>query len=264
MITFIDSHAHLNDDAFSTDREQVINSCFEAGVKQMVEIACEVNEWQPAVELCEKYKGRIYAAASIHPINAEQFTEESFEELKHYLALDNFRAVGEIGLDYFYEDSSPRPLQQEVFERQLELAQDIKKPIILHCRKGKDAQNYSAYEDMFFALKKYNLSGGVLHCFSGRKEDAYRALDNGFLLGINGIIGYKKNDDIRQIIRQVGLKYLLLETDCPYLPPQSKRGQRNSPVNIPEIAQNLADILGKSLKEVADMTTQNSKAFYNI
>ncbi|MBO7605128.1 MAG: TatD family hydrolase [Elusimicrobiaceae bacterium] len=264
MITFIDSHAHLNDEAFNEDREQVINACFDAGVKQIIEIACETNEWQPAAQLCEKYKGQIYAAASIHPINVEQFTDESFENLKHYLTLDNFRAVGEIGLDYFYEDSAPRTMQQEVFERQLILAQDIKKPIILHCRKGKDQQDYSAYEDMFFALKKYNLSGGILHCFSGRKEDAYRALDMGFYLGINGIIGYKKNEDVRQIIRQVGLKYLVLETDCPYLPPQSKRGQRNSPVNIPEIAQTLADILGKNINEVADITTQNAKAFYNI
>ena len=264
MITFIDSHAHLNDDAFNEDREQVIDTCFGAGVKQIVEIACEVNEWEPAVKLCEQYKGQIYASAAIHPINAEQFTDESFKDLKHYLTLDNFRAVGEIGLDYFYEDSSPRVLQQEIFEKQLELAQDIKKPIILHCRKGKDPQDFSAYEDMFFALKKYNLSGGVLHCFSGRKEDAYRALDMGFYLGINGIIGYKKNGDVRQIIKQVGLKYLMLETDCPYLPPQSKRGQRNSPVNIPEIAQNLADILGKNLSEVAEITTQNAKAFYNI
>lgn len=264
MITFIDSHAHLNDDAFNEDREQIINSCFKAGVKQIIEIACETNEWKPAIDLCEKYKGQIYAAAAIHPINAEQFTDESFESLKHYLTLDIFRAVGEIGLDYFYEDSSPRALQQEIFEKQLELAQDIKKPIILHCRKGKDPQDYSAYEDMFYALKKYDLSGGILHCFSGRKEDAYRALDMGFYLGINGIIGYKKNEDVRQIIKQVGLKYLMLETDCPYLPPQSKRGQRNSPVNIPEIAQNLADILGKSVNEVADTTTQNAKAFYNI
>ena len=103
-----------------------------------------------------------------------------------------------------------------------------------------------------------------MHCFSGRKEDAYRALDLGFYIGINGIIGYKRNEDLRQIIKQIGLKYLLLETDCPYLPPQSKRGQRNSPVNIPEIAQNLADILGKNINEVADITTQNAKAFYNI
>ena len=264
MITFIDSHAHLNDEAFNDDREQVITACFDAGVKQMVEIACETNEWQPALDLCQKYKGQIYAAASIHPINAEQLIDESFEELKKYLSFDDFKAVGEIGLDYFYEDSSPLTLQQEVFDRQLELAQNIKKPIILHCRQGKDKQDFSAYEDMFFLLKKYSLSGGVLHCFSGRKQDAYRALDNGFLLGINGIIGYKKNQDLRDIIKQVGLKYLMLETDCPYLPPQSKRGQRNSPVNIPEIAQYLADILGKSINEVADQTTQNAKSFYNI
>ncbi|MCR5504549.1 MAG: TatD family hydrolase [Elusimicrobiaceae bacterium] len=264
MINFIDSHAHLNDEAFNEDREQIISACFNAGVKQMVEIACEVDEWQQAVDLCQKYQGQIYAAASIHPINAEQLTEESLEKLKHFLTLDIFRAVGEIGLDYFYEDSSPRALQQEVFEKQLLLAQNIQKPIILHCRKGKNEQDFSAYEDMFFALKKYNFSGGVLHCFSGRKEDAYRALDLGFYLGINGIIGYKRNEDLRQIIKQVGLKYLLLETDCPYLPPQSKRGQRNSPVNIPEIAQNLADILGKNINEIADITTQNAKAFYNI
>ena len=264
MISFIDSHAHLNDEAFNEDREQIISACFNAGVKQMIEIACEVQEWQQALDLCKKYQGQIYAAASIHPINAEQLTEESFEELEKYLSIDVFRAVGEIGLDYFYEDSSPRFLQQKVFEKQLTLAQNIQKPIILHCRKGKAEQDFSAYEDMFYALKKYNLSGGVLHCFSGRKEDAYRALDLGFYIGINGIIGYKRNEDLRQIIKQIGLKYLLLETDCPYLPPQSKRGQRNSPVNIPEIAQNLADVLGKNINEVADITTQNAKAFYNI
>lgn len=261
---FIDSHAHLNDEAFNSDREQVISACFSANVKQIVEIACETNEWQPALELCQKYQGQIYAAGSVHPINAAQLTEDSLQELKKYLALDVFRAVGEIGLDYFYEDSSPRPLQQKVFETQLDLAQNIKKPIILHCRKSKQEQDFSAYEDMFAIMNSFNLSGGILHCFSGRKEDAYRALDKGFYLGINGIIGYKKNDDIRQIIKQVGLKYLLLETDCPYLPPQSKRGQRNSPVNIPEIAQNLADILGVTVQEVADITTKNSKAFYNI
>ena len=264
MITFIDSHAHLNDEAFDQDREKIISDCFAAGVKQMVEIACEVEEWQQAFELCQKYEGQIYGAAAVHPINAVQLTEESFENLKKFLTLDVFKAVGEIGLDYFYEDSSPRALQQEVFEKQIDLASIIKKPIVLHCRKAKEAQDFSAYEDMFFLLKKYNLSGGVLHCFSGRKEDAYRALDMGFYLGINGLIGYKKNEDIRQTIKQVGLKYLLLETDCPYLPPQSKRGKRNSPVNIPEIAQNLADILGVSINEVADITTQNAKAFYNI
>ena len=261
---FIDSHAHLNDAAFDKDREQIISACFEANVKQIIEIACETNEWQPALDLCQKYRGQIYAAASVHPINAAQLTEDSFKELKKYLTLDAFKAVGEIGLDYFYEDSSPRPLQQRVFEQQLDLAQNIQKPIILHCRKSKQEQDFSAYEDMFAILNNFNLSGGVLHCFSGRKEDAYRALDKGFYLGINGIIGYKRNEDVRQIIKQVGLKYLLLETDCPYLPPQSKRGQRNSPVNIPEIAKNLADILGISVNEVADITTQNAKTFYNI
>ena len=263
-LNFIDSHAHLNDSAFDKDRDEVIQKSFSLGVNQIIEIACEVPEWQLAVDICKKYPNQFYATAGIHPIEAATLTDENFDKLIEYLSFDNFRAVGEIGLDYFFEEDSPRKLQNEVFERQLELAEKIQKPIVLHCRQSKLADDYSVYEDMFCALKRYNLSGGVLHCFSGREKDAYRALDLGYYIGINGIIGYKRNDEVREIIKKIGLKYLLLETDCPYLPPQSKRGTRNDSSNIPEIAQTLADILGVSLEEVANITTSNSKSFYNI
>ncbi|MDR0952641.1 MAG: TatD family hydrolase, partial [Elusimicrobiota bacterium] len=139
-----------------------------------------------------------------------------------------------------------------------------KKPIILHCRKGAGEEDFSAYEDLFALLKNAPLNGGIMHCFSGRYIDATRALDHGFLIGATGIIGYKKNNDLRESFKKIGLKNIVVETDCPYLPPQSKRGKRNEPANIPEIAATLAEILGEPLSRVADITTQNTTNIFKL
>lgn len=261
---FIDSHAHINDEAFNADRKEVIEKSLLAGVKNIVEIACEEPEWQQAVDLCAKYPQVFCAVCGIHPIYASARTQEQIKKLKEFLKNPIFRAIGEIGLDYAWLNSSTEQEQQTVFEEMLALAKETNKRVVLHCRKTNEPGDFKAYEDLFAILKNHDAQGGIFHCFSARYEDAKRALDRGFLLGLNGIISYKKNNDLREIIKKIGIEHFVLETDCPYLPPQTKRGQRNSPQNIPEIAAYLAELLNISLETCAQLTTQNAKNFFGI
>lgn len=261
---FIDSHAHINDEAFDTDRKDVIEKSLLAGVKNIVEIACEEPEWQQAVDLCSKYPQVFCAVCGIHPIYASARTEEQIKKIKEFLKNPIFRAVGEIGLDYAWLNSSTEQEQQNVFEEMLALAKETDKKVVLHCRKTNEPNDFKAYEDLFAIIKNHDVQGGIFHCFSARYEDAKRALDRGFLLGLNGVISYKKNNDLREVIKKIGIEHFVLETDCPYLPPQTKRGQRNSPQNIPEIAEFLAGLLNISLETCAEITTQNAKNFFKI
>lgn len=148
----------------------------------------------------------------------------------------------------------------------LSLTSEVKKPIILHARKNADPGDWGAYGDLFKILKSdwRAQTGGVMHCFSGRYEDAVKALDIGLKLGVNGIITYKKNNDLRETIKKAGVKNILFETDCPYLPPQSKRGIRNDPSNIPEIARFTADFLNMRVEEAAEITTENCRAAFGV
>ncbi len=258
----IDSHAHILDGAFDADRDAVLQASFDAGVKQIIEIGCNTDEWLPALALCAAYPRAIYAVLGLHPEFAGNFSEEKFNELKNLLTREEVVGIGEIGLDYFHEPFS-KEQQQMVFEQVLSLTREIKKPAVLHIRKSKAETDFSAYQDTFNILKKYS-SPGVLHCFSGRYEDAVRAVDMGYFLGINAIITYKKNEDLRSTVKKIGLKHILLETDCPYLPPQSKRGTRNSPANIPEFAQFMADYLNLNLDDLAAITSANCQKLFSI
>ncbi|WP_428898475.1 TatD DNase family protein [Parelusimicrobium proximum] len=267
-IHLIDSHAHMTDSAFNEDRDEIIKASIAAGVKNIIEIGCNTDEWQPSLELCEKYKGNIFCALGLHPEYKNNFTEEKYAELERLVHRPEVLAIGEIGLDYFWEPVE-REKQISVFEKMLALTEEVNKPVVLHIRKAKEDGDYSAYEDVFEILKNggcwrpaKNKFTGVLHCFSGRETDAYKALDMGMCLGINGIISYKKNDELRETVKKVGLKNIILETDCPYLPPQSKRGTRNSPVNIPEIAVFIADMLNVRPEEAAEITTQNCRDLF--
>ena len=261
---FIDSHAHVNDPAFDADRGEIIAKSFAAGLSHIIEIGCEQNEWRPALDLCQKYPGKIFCALGMHPIMSKDFKEDFTAQLRDLLAAPEVRAVGEIGLDYAYEEASPKAVQWRVFEHMLALAKDIKKPIVLHCRKSAAEGDWGAYADLFSMLKNAVFSGGIMHCFSGRYEDAVKALDMGLLIGVTGIVGYKKNNDLRETFKKIGLKNLVLETDCPYLPPQSLRGKRNDPSNIPEIAKDLAQALGEPLNKVADITTENTIKIFRL
>ncbi len=262
---FIDSHAHLNDPAFDQDRETLLRTVLpHAGLVASVEIGCSPQEWQPALDLSQKYPGFVYPVLGVHPEYAPLMQASHLPQLKGFLP--RAVAVGEIGLDYTCLDIAGKELQQQMFSQMLQLATTERKPIVLHVRRA--GEDYDVYEDCFNTLKREWVPSptlthaGVLHCFCARYEEAKRALDQGLLLGINGCFTYKKNEYIREAVKKAGLDKIILETDCPYLSPQGKRGQRNDPSNIPLLAQFVADYLDVHVEEVAAVATQRTKQLY--
>lgn len=265
----MDSHAHLNDPAFDADRETLITQTLPAaGVAHSVEIGCAPDEWHPALQLASRHPPLISAVLGVHPEYAVKLNDENLKELAALLPDVRCKAVGEIGLDYTCFEFTGQDKQQETFSRMLALANQVQKPVVLHVRRA--GEDYAAYDDTFRALKrewKPSASAkhpGVLHCFCARYEEAKTALDMGLLLGINGCFTYKKNEYIREAVRKAGIDKIILETDCPYLSPQGKRGRRNDPSNIPLIAQFVADYLNVPLEDAARITTQNTKDLYGL
>ncbi len=265
---FIDSHAHLNDPAFDPDRDAVLSRLPQADVVMSVEIGCSPEEWKPALEFAAAHPSQIRAVLGVHPEYAPKLTPQGMSELEKLVLDKNNVAVGEIGLDYTCLDIACKNLQQDTFTQLLGLANRTGLPLVLHVRR--EAENYAAYEDTFAALKREwhpaaaRKHAGVLHCFCARYEEAKLALDNGLLLGINGCFTDKKNEYIREAVKKAGADKIILETDCPYLSPQGKRGTRNDPSNIPLIAQFTADYLNIPLEELAAITTKNTRQLYGL
>lgn len=264
---FIDSHAHLNDPAFDADRQALLSKLPAAQLAWSIEIGCAPEEWTPTLELAAQYPQLVRAVLGVHPEYAVKTTEADLQRLPVLLQQNNCVAVGEIGLDYTCLDVSNKELQNQMLLRMLQLANTAQKPLVLHIRREGD---YAAYEDTFAALKHnwqpptHVAYPGVLHCFCARYEEAKRALDMGMLLGINGCFTYKKNEYIREAVKKAGADKLVLETDCPYLSPQGKRGTRNDPSNIPLIGQWVADYLNMPLEKLAEITTKNALDLYNL
>ena len=266
---FIDSHAHLTDPAFDPDRDKLITHILPAaGLTKSIEIGCAPDEWQPTLDLTQKYSSMIAPVLGIHPEYAKKFTPAHVNEFQTLLKDPRVCAVGEIGLDYTCLEEADKDTQHALFAQLISYADQAGLPLVLHVRR--QAEDYCAYNDTFSLLSnhwKQNLSrpySGVLHCFCARYEDAKRALDCGMLLGINGCFTYKKNEYIREVVKKVGAGKIILETDCPYLSPQGKRGTRNDPSNIPVIAQFVADYLNIPLEELAQKTTQQTKLLYGL
>jgi len=266
---FIDSHAHLTDPAFDTDRDVLISQILPAAhIIKSVEIGCAPDEWQPALDLTQKYPQTIVPVLGVHPEYARRFTPAHAAPFAEFLQDPRVAAVGEIGLDYTCLEEANREEQLALFSQMIIAADHVQKPLVLHVRRT--GEDYAAYNDTFSLLKsqwKQNTSrpyAGVLHCFCARYEEAKQALDMGLLLGINGCFTYKKNEYIREAIKKIGVDKIILETDCPYLSPQGKRGTRNDPSNIPLIAQFTADYLNIPLQELAEKTTQQTKLLYGL
>ena len=266
---FIDSHAHLNDPAFDEDRDELISSRLpQAGIVGCMEIGCSAQEWEPTLALTQKYPGFINAVLGIHPEYAATFTPEQDKQLSALLQDTRVRAVGETGLDYTCLEQAGKDAQHQTFAQMIELSNHVKKPLVLHVRRN--GEDFAVYHDTFACLKQYARPDrclpylGVLHCFCARYEDAKQALDQGLLLGINGCFTYKKNEYIREAIKKVGVDKIILETDCPYLSPQGKRGTRNDPSNIPLLAQFVADYLNIPPEIVARQTVEQTKRLYAL
>ncbi|MDR2437302.1 MAG: TatD family hydrolase [Endomicrobium sp.] len=252
----IDTHAHLSDEKFSADRIAVIKRAFNAGLEKIIEISCQPQYWDKALELSKQ--DNIFVTFGIHPIDVAKVSSQDYKKLEILIQEKKCVAVGEIGLDYHYNSSKENiTLQKESFARQLDFASKYNKPITIHSR--------DATEDMLSFLKSYkNVPKGVIHCFSGTSNQAKDFVSLGFLLGIDGPVTYKKSENLKQTVLDIGLINLLVETDCPYLAPQKYRGQRNEPSYIVETLKEIAAIKNIPFEEAAKITTQNAINLFNL
>lgn len=268
MYKFIETHSHLCDEKFNSDREEIIKKIFLSGIDKIVEISCEVNNWEKSLEFCKQYPGKVYCAFGTHPEYSESLSEKELNSLRHYLLMPQTAALGEIGIDYWW-DVGTRESQKKLLSQQLIISSELKKPVVFHARSGRTS-DLDAYADLLDTLKVWGFNPlgkrfrGVLHCFSGNYQQAVTALDNNLAIGVNGTITYKRNNDLRDIIKKIGIKHLVLETDCPYLPPEGSRGKRNDSSFIPEIAVYAATILGLGTGQVAEITSENAKELFGI
>ncbi len=241
----VDSHCHLDDEKFDSDREQVMERARAAGVEMMMAIGTG-SELDVAIRQAERYPF-VYATIGVHPHDASKATAETFAQLRDLASHPKVLAVGEIGLDYHY-DFSPRDVQQSVFERQLEIAAEFAKPIVIHTRE--------AWEDTLSRVTALP-HGGIMHCFTGGREQAAQALELGFHLSFGGVLTFPKAEELRQAARIVPEERLLVETDCPYLAPVPHRGKRNEPAYVVDTARRLAEVRGVTLQAIAECTTRN-------
>ena len=249
----IDSHCHLDDAKFDDDRERVIERALAAGVETMMAIGTGDGpaDLETAVRLADRH-AFIYATIGVHPHDASKATAETFAKLRDLAAHPKVLAIGEIGLDYHY-DFSPRNVQRSVFEQQLEIAAESRKPIVIHTRE--------AWTDTLSILRERWPAGimrrGIMHCFTGDAAQAREALDLGFHLSYGGVLTFPKAESVREAARITPEDRLLVETDCPYLAPVPHRGKRNEPAFMVETVRRLAAVRGASPEAIAEVTTRN-------
>ena len=248
-----DTHAHYDDEAFDSDRESLILLLKDRGVVGIVSCGCDIASTVANQNLSHSFDD-FYFAAGFHPENLEDFSVEDLEKLEPFFADEKCVAVGEIGLDYHWMNST-KEKQRELFIAQIELANAKGLPVIVHDRE--------AHGDTLDILKATKPSG-VLHCFSGSVEMAREVIKLGMFLGFNGVATFKNARKIPEVIKEIPLDRIVLETDCPYLAPEPHRGKRNDSSFIPFIAQRIGEILGISAQEVLDVTNKNARALYNL
>ncbi|MDO9515512.1 MAG: TatD family hydrolase [Syntrophales bacterium] len=251
----VDSHAHLEMDEFDDDREAVIRRAQESGVDCIVTVGLNLEDSRKAVALAEMYDG-IYASVGVHPHDVKNIDETTYDLLRELSESDRVVAYGEIGLDFF-RNLSPKDLQIRRFGEQLELAAELGLPVIIHDR--------DAHRETVEMLKGRGEGlGGVIHCFSGDYDMAARCLDMGFYISIPGTITYKKSEALRDIVRKLPIDRLLVETDCPFLSPEPKRGKRNEPAYVVYTARRIAQIMGLPFEEVERITSQNARDVFGM
>ena len=250
-----DSHAHLDDEKFDEDREEVITRSLQNGVTGIINAGSCMASSAQSVALAAQYDN-IYAAVGIHPHDAKSAQEADYAQLAAWAQLEKVVAIGEIGLDYYY-DFSPRDLQRTVFTRQIDVARQMDMPFIIHDR--------DAHGDILDVLKK-EAKGltGVLHCFSGSLEMAKEVIKLGFYISIAGPVTFKNAAKLPEIIKNVPLERLLVETDCPYLTPHPHRGKRNEPAYVKIVAEQVAHLREMELADLAKYTTENTKKLFKI
>lgn len=250
----IDTHAHVNFTAYKADTDEVIRRSLD-GDTWIINVGSQYSTSKRAVEIAEKYEKGVYAAIGLHPIHARDGF--NYEQYKQLAQSPKAVAIGEIGLDYKEEYASFGEEQKEIFLKQLELAGELNLPVIFHCRMAHD----DLLEVLSSNFKSQSKLTGVIHCFTGSWRQAEKYLSMGLCLGFNGII-FKMNLD--DIIKKVPLDKILVETDCPYLTPQSAGAERNEPIYVRYVAEKIAKIKDISYEETAKITTENAKKIFKI
>jgi TatD DNase family protein len=274
-LVLVDSHAHLDSPRYDADRDELLQRAWQQGVRTVLSIGIGdgPDTMQQALELSRKYAGkpgiprcfpRILATAGIHPHEAQLASPAALEKLDGLLDSPEVLAVGEIGLDYYY-DHSPREQQKQAFAQQMEIAAARRRPIIIHCRPSDGSTN--AWDDTLAMIENNWMGtnlGGILHCFTGEWEHARRAMDGGFLISFAGNVTFPKAEGIRQVAAKVPLDCMLIETDAPFLAPLPHRGKRNEPAWVGRVADKLGEVCGVPAELVASSTANNFFRFFGV
>ncbi|MFD1736888.1 TatD family hydrolase [Bacillus salitolerans] len=251
-----DTHVHLNADQFKEDLEAVIQRAIDKGVTNMVVVGFDRPTINRAIQLAESYDF-LYASVGWHPVDAIDMTEEDLEWIEAWTEHPKVVALGEMGLDYYW-DKSPKEIQQDVFRKQIRLAKKVKLPIIIH--------NREATQDIVDILREEGAAevGGIMHCFSGSVEVAKQCVDMNFYISLGGPVTFKNAKKPKEVAKEIPLDYLLIETDCPYLAPHPYRGKRNEPSYVSLVAEEIAKLKELTYDEVVQKTYDNARQIFNI
>lgn len=251
-----DTHAHYDDEAFDKDRDELLKGMRSKGVEFIVNVGASMDSARKTLELAKKYPF-VYAAMGVHPSETKELTEEDMQWIKEAASCEKVVAIGEIGLDYYWPEPEPS-IQKKWFERQLQLAGEVKLPVVVHSR--------DAAKDTLDILKGWrkDLTKGVIHCFSYTKETAREYLNMDYYFGIGGVLTFKNAKKLAEAAEYIPLERILLETDCPYLAPEPYRGKRNQSDYIDFVAQELSEIKKISKEEILAKTMENAREFYGI
>jgi TatD DNase family protein len=249
----IDTHCHLTDPRLFEQLSDVLKRAAAATVTEMVTIGTDLEDAADAIQLCKSHPN-VRCAVGIHPNYSENAKVEDVAQLRGLQASPTVVALGEMGLDYHYDRATPQH-QRQIFEAQLQLALELKRPVIIHCRE--------AVDDTLAVMSAFKEVPAVFHCFTGTRDEATRIIDAGYLLGFTGVITFKRNDELREIVKQTPIDRILMETDAPYLTPEPMRKTKtNEPSFVIHTARVVADVKGVSFGEIDHITTGNAKRLY--
>ena len=252
----IDTHTHLYSDAFEEDRKEMIERAIENGVDKFYIPAIDSETTQAMYDLEKIFPDRMYLMMGLHPTSVKENYEEELKHVEEELTKRKFYAIGEIGIDLYWDQSTLK-IQQDAFRRQIQLAKKYRLPIVIHCR--------NAFDEVFEILEEEKNDDlfGIFHCFTGTSAQAQQALSYNMKLGIGGVVTFK-NGKIDQFLNEIELKHIVLETDSPYLAPKPFRGKRNESAYVLKVAEKLAEVYETSVEEIAAITTQNALEVFNV
>ena len=250
-----DTHAHYDDEAFDEDRDQLLSSMKDGGVGCIVNVCASAGGFGGTLELMKAYPF-VYGTVGVHPDDAGIMTQDTLDEIRRLSHMEKMVAIGEIGLDYYW-DNEPREVQKKWFIRQLELARELDLPVLIHSRE--------AAADTMEIMKEHAKGlSGVIHCYSYSKEMAQEYIKMGFYIGVGGVVTFKNAKKLKEVVENIPLTSIVLETDCPYMAPEPNRGKRNNSAYIRYVAEKIAELKGITYEEVVEQTEKSARDMYRL